>query len=361
MTRTVSDLIRALDALAPFSSCMEWDNVGLLIGDEDAPLTGVLVTLDVTPEAVAQAKRVGASLILSHHPVIFNPLKRLPANSIPALCLREGIAVVSAHTNYDFAPGGVNFALARALDLQEIVPFGPEDREKPYLSVVVFVPSAHIEPVYEAMSAAGAGRLGDYASCGFFGTGEGRFLPLEGAHPFLGAVGTPEKADEIRLEMLCAPQALPAVLAAMKSAHPYEEPAYSILPNHALHQQSVYGMLGQLPHAVSCRELALAAEAALHTHVCFSPVERPIQTVAVCGGAGSDFMREAATAGADAFLTGEVKHHEWFMAKELSLCLLAGGHHATENIAMPQLAEQVKAAFPELLVSLFDSDPILWA
>lgn len=361
MIRTVGDLARLIDGIAPFSSCMDWDNVGVLIGEKTAPLTRVLVTLDVTPDAVAEAVRLGADCIVSHHPVIFHALKSLPADGVPALCLKAGISVISAHTNYDFAPCGINYALAEALGLTGILPFGPEDNTSPYLSLVVFVPATHAEQVYEAMCAAGAGRQGNYSGCAFLAKGEGRFLPEEGANPFLGAVGTPEKAEEVRLEMLCAPDALAAVLAAMKASHPYEEPAYSVLYNHALHQQSVYGMIGRLPHAVSAHELALCVESVLSTRVCYTGIEHPIQTVAVCGGAGSDFMDAAVAAGADAFLTGEVKHHEWFMAQHSGLCLMAAGHHATEHIAMPQLVRQIGEAFPEIPVSLFDSNPICWA
>ena len=160
--------------------------------------------------------------------------------------------------------------------------------------------------------------------------------------------------------MLCAPEQTEAVIAAMRAAHPYEEPAFSILPNHALHTQEVYGMLGELPQPLLPEELAALTERALSTHVQYVPTARKIKTVAVCGGAGSDFMGEAAAAGAEAFLTGEVKHHEWFMAAERGLCLMAAGHHATEHIAMPQLARQLREALPDLPVEVYDSDPTCW-
>lgn len=361
MSVTVGNIYEVIDGIAPFGSCMEWDNVGLLIGDKSTPVTGLLVTLDVTPAAVSEAQRLGANCIVSHHPVIFSPMRRLDTRSVPALCLKAGVSVISAHTNYDFAPAGVNYALACALGLRNIRPFGPSDPASPYRTVVVFVPADQAESVYEAMSRAGAGRQGDYSGCAFFARGEGRFLPLEGAHPFLGSVGVLEKADEVRLEMLCSPNALPAVISAMRSAHPYEEPAFSILDNHAICKQTVYGMMGELPAETPSEELALAVEAALETHVQYTPAEKPIRSVAVCGGAGAEYLSDARAAGAEAFLTGEVKHHEWFAAAAEGVCLMAGGHHATEHIAMPQLASQLGAAFPDLAVSLFDSNPAVWA
>lgn len=360
MNYTAGNVYKAIDVLAPFGGCMEWDNVGLLVGTPEAAVSGVLVTLDVTPQAVETARQRGLNCIVSHHPVIFHPLGRISARDTAGLCLTNGITVISAHTNYDFAPQGVNYALASALELQNIRPFGPENKKEPWVSLIVFVPVTHAEAVYRAMSEAGAGRLGNYSGCAYMNEGEGRFLPKAGAKPFLGSVGAPETAAEIRLEMLCDPDRVAAVLAAMRAVHPYEEAAYSILPNHALHRRECCGMLGELPTMLSPEELAAAAGRALGTHVQYVPTGHRIKTVAVCGGAGSDFMADAAAAGAEAFLTGEVKHHEWLMAAGQGLCLMAAGHHATEHIAMPQLAEQLQAALPGLTVALYNSDPTRW-
>lgn len=360
MEYTAGNVYKAIDMLAPFGGCMAWDNVGLLVGEPDSAVTGILVTLDVTPAAVAQALEMRMNCIVSHHPIIFHPLKHISARDAAGLCLANGISVISAHTNYDFAPRGVNCALAQTLGLRNIRPFGPEDKEKPWYSIIVFVPKSHAEAVYRTMSEAGAGRQGNYSGCAYMNDGEGRFLPEAGAHPYLGKVGALEKAEETRLEMLCAPECLDAVIAAMRAAHPYEEPAYSILQNHALHRQEVYGMVGELPRPMQTEELAAMSETALNTRIQYVPAGREILTVAVCGGAGSDFMGEALAAGAEAFLTGEVKHHEWFMAAEQGLCLMAAGHHATEHPAMPQLAKQLRAALPGLPVEVFDSDPARW-
>ena len=260
MEYTAGNVYKAIDMLAPFGGCMAWDNVGLLVGEPDSAVTGILVTLDVTPAAVAQALEMRMNCIVSHHPIIFHPLKHISARDAAGLCLANGISVISAHTNYDFAPRGVNCALAQTLGLRNIRPFGPEDKEKPWYSIIVFVPKSHAEAVYRTMSEAGAGRQGNYSGCAYMNDGEGRFLPEAGAHPYLGKVGALEKAEETRLEMLCAPECLDAVIAAMRAAHPYEEPAYSILQNHALHRQEVYGMVGELPRPMRPEELAAGME-----------------------------------------------------------------------------------------------------
>ena len=212
MNYTAGNVYKAIDALAPFGGCMEWDNVGLLVGTPEAAVSGVLVTLDVTPQAVETARQRGLNCIVSHHPGIFHPLGRISARDTAGLCLANGITVISAHTNYDFAPQGVNYALASALELQNIRPFGPENKKEPWVSLIVFVPVTHAEAVYRAMSEAGAGRLGNYSGCAYMNEGEGRFLPKAGAKPFLGSVGAPETAAEIRLEMLCDPDRVAAGL-----------------------------------------------------------------------------------------------------------------------------------------------------
>ena len=230
MEYTAGNVYKAIDMLAPFGGCMAWDNVGLLVGEPDSAVTGILVTLDVTPAAVAQALEMRMNCIVSHHPIIFHPLKRISARDAAGLCLANGISVISAHTNYDFAPRGVNCALAQMLGLRNIRPFGPEDKEKSWYSIIVFVPKSHAEAVYRTMSEAGAGRQGNYSGCAYMNDGEGRFLPEAGAHPYLGKVGALEKTEETRLEMLCAPECLDAVIAAMRAAHPYEEPVINVLP-----------------------------------------------------------------------------------------------------------------------------------
>ena len=183
MEYTAGNVYKAIDMLAPFGGCMAWDNVGLLVGEPDSAVTGILVTLDVTPAAVAQALEMRMNCIVSHHPIIFHPLKRISARDAAGLCLANGISVISAHTNYDFAPRGVNCALAQMLGLRNIRPFGPEDKEKSWYSIIVFVPKSHAEAVYRTMSEAGAGRQGNYSGCAYMNDGEGRFLPEAGLHP----------------------------------------------------------------------------------------------------------------------------------------------------------------------------------
>lgn len=215
MEYTAGNVYKAIDMLAPFGGCMAWDNVGLLVGEPDSAGHRHSGDAGVTPAAVAQALEMRMNCIVSHHPIIFHPLKRISARDAAGLCLANGISVISAHTNYDFAPRGVNCALAQMLGLRNIRPFGPEDKEKSWYSIIVFVPKSHAEAVYRTMSEAGAGRQGNYSGCAYMNDGEGQLLP-EAGPTLLGKVGALEKTEETRLEMLCAPECLDAVIAAMR-------------------------------------------------------------------------------------------------------------------------------------------------
>lgn len=349
--RTIREAVEYCDFLAPFETAEPWDNAGLLIGDENAPLTGILVTLDVTKDAVREAAETGCSLIVSHHPVIFRPLARLEAESVPACCVRNGLSVVSLHTNLDAAGNGVNRALGEALGLAGLRPFGPAGT-RPSHVLRTSVPAPSAEEVFRALTAAGAGETAGYESAGCFSAVEGRFVPKPGAHPARGRVGQAETVPEILIETLVPPGREDAVLAALRAAHPYEEPNVSLFPNGADRGTAVRGMIGNLPEPLSPESFALLAETALRTRVVYTERVGSVRAVAVTGGAGSEFLGEAAKAGADAFVTGEVKHHEWFLARERNLMLVAAGHYETEQPAMDLLALSLRKAFPELPVRL---------
>ena len=229
-----------------------------------------------------------------------------------------------------------------------------------FCKLEIFLPESHLEAVQQALWSVDAGHIGRYDCCLSYSPVIGAWRPLAGTAPYLGRMGEVCHAPELKVEVTCRTDRVEETVAAVKRAHPYEEPAYSILQNHALHRQEVYGMVGELPRPMRPEELATMSETALNTRIQYVPTGREILTVAVCGGAGSDFMGEALAAGAEAFLTGEVKHHEWFMAAEQGLCLMAAGHHATEHPAMPQLAKQLRAALPGLPVEVFDSNPARW-
>jgi len=360
MSYTVQDYCRAINGFAPFATAEDWDNVGLLVGGGEQPVTRAMVALDATHAVVGEAAGSGAQLLGTHHPVIFRPLKRVEAHSVVARLLRENIAVISAHTNWDAAEGGVNDALAARLGLCDVDMLDAAEGERWY-KLAVFVPHTHAEQVYAAMCAAGAGRLGSYSHCAFLSRGEGRFLPLEGACPSLGAVGTPESVPETRLEMLVSPGRAAAVTAAMLEAHPYETPAYDLVRNEALRDKTAVGRVGALPSPESPDAFAARVKGALgSTGLRYTAGGDEIRRVAVFGGAGADALYAAAREGCQALVTSEVKHHQWLDAAGLGITLVDAGHFATENTSMEPLAACLRKALPqaEILVAQSCTDGV---
>ncbi len=349
---TVKEIYNAIDGFAPFKRAESWDNVGLLVGDPAAEVGGVLLSLDMTSDTLEEAHALGCNLIVTHHPVIFEPLKALTASSLIYRAARRGISVICAHTNLDVAGYGVNFALADVLGLSLTAPLDVT-AEEPYNKIIVFVPPQASEAVYEAMTAAGAGSLGRYGGCAFLSRGEGRFLPLEGANPAQGRVGVPEQTEELRLEVIAPEGATAAVVSAMLAAHPYETPAYDVFENKALARRVGLGLVGSLPEKMTPDQLAFWVQKRLGAKgLRYYAAKGPVERVAVCGGSGGSLLAKAIAKGAQALVTGDVKHNVFLEAKQLGVTLIDAGHFATENVVLPLLASQLEAARPGLPVRI---------
>lgn len=352
----VGDILHELEAWAPPALAEPWDNVGLLVGGAEEPVERALVALDITPAVCAEAVDKGANLVVSHHPVIFHPLKavRTAGVSAPAWTLaRLGVSAICMHTNLDIAPGGVNDALLEMLGLpgagilQETGAFS-------FCKLVVFVPRTHAKAVREAMAEAGAGRLGAYDGCAFESEGKGYFRPLAGAEPYIGAVGRLETVDEVRVEAVCDARTVPAAVAAMKAAHPYEVPAWDVFEDAALREPYGLGRIARLESPAPLRAFALRVKERLHAagvavHRAPGAVQPVVHTVAVCSGAWDGELTQAALrAGADTVLTGEIKHSDTLEALAAGLHVVAAGHFATEQPVCAALAGRLARTFPQV-------------
>lgn len=347
---TIGDIYDDIDSFAPFSTALGFDNVGLLVGSRKDPVERILVALDITPAVIEEAKRQGAQLIVSHHPVIFQPLRRLSRDSIPYQLAQAGIGAVCAHTNLDMARGGVNDCLGETLGLKNLSCF-VEESSVPYWKIAVFVPVNDAQKVTDAMAKAGAGKLGQYEACSFTVQGKGAFLPQEGAHPAIGQCGMLEKVDECRVEMLCSPDALPSVLEAMRETHPYEEPAFDVIKNYGVMKQFPGAMVGEWETPMQPREFVAHVKERLHCEgVRYVEGTRPIKRVAFCGGAGGDRIFEAIAGNVEAYVTGEMKHHEWLAASQSELTVVDAGHFKTETIIVARLVQRLSKYFPQLCV-----------
>ena len=351
---TVADVLADLDAWAPPALAQGYDNPGLQVGDPAAPVTGGVVALDLTHAVVDEARAAGANLVVTHHPLLFKPPRRIAPGAGPAgLAFRlaaEGVSHVAVHTNLDAIEGGVSFALATDLGLTDIRFLKPFTGQT--VKLAVFVPETHADAVRAALGAAGAGRIGRYEACAFAAPGTGFFRPLEGADPFVGAVGEAERTPEIRLETEVERARLGGVLAALRAAHPYEEVAYDLYPVEQPSTTVGFGAVGELPEAESgAAFLARVARALGEPAVRYAgDAGRPVRRVAVCGGAGSDLVGDALRAGADAFVTADVTYHRFFEAlgprDAPALLYVDALHYATERCAERLLLDRLRAAFP---------------
>ncbi len=314
---TVGTVVAALEAAYPPALAAAWDAVGLVCGDPADPVSSVLIAVDPVPETVGEALDAGAQLLVTHHPLLLRGVHGVgadtPKGALVHRIVRGGAALFTAHTNADAADPGVSDALASALGLAVEGPLVPEpapDLDK----IITFVPTGpDVAAVHLALSAAGAGRIGDYSHCSFATAGTGQFRPLDGAHPTIGEVGRLERVAETRLEMVLPRGRREAVVAALRAAHPYEEPAFDVLEEATLASSRGLGRIGSLPRPEPLSAFADRVAAALPATAwgvrAGGDPDRPVRRVAVCGGAGDSALGAARAAGVDAYVTADLRHH----------------------------------------------------
>ena len=349
MAVTVGEIVNVLMEWAPLSLKESWDNPGLLIGSPDEKVNKVMVTLDVMMDGVDYAVRHGVDLIVSHHPVIFSGIKALRTDTYDGEMYRKllahGISVYSAHTNLDSADGGVNDVLARRLGLKEIKGFVPGAEERLY-KIAVYVPRDHADAVRQALAKGGAGFTGNYSDCSFSVGGEGRFRPRPGARPFIGTVGKVETVAEVRIETIVPQGRLKETLREVVAAHPSEEPAYDIYPLANEGRRCAMGRVGLWPTPEPAGIVLQKIKRALRRDVLpfVGDVDTMVTKVALLGGAGAGFMKEAKGAGAQLYVTGDIKYHDAQEAVKLGLVAADGGHFGTEYPVVSDLLERLRAA-----------------
>jgi len=347
----IREILAALDAIAPPELAEPWDNVGLLLGDPAAECRRVLVALDTDPGVLRGAVRRGAGLIVSHHPPLFQPLKRIVAQENPGRLLlraaRAGVALAAAHTNYDLAPGGVNDVLAALLGLRHLEPLARTERS-PQAKIVVFTPPNDLDAVIAALSAAGAGVIGQYRECTFRTPGTGTFRPLADARPTIGRVGRREEVEELRLEAIVPLALADRAAAAARAAHSYEEPAIDIYPLGGQRFEVGIGRFGRLPEPVPALDLIERIKRKLRVGLVrvVGPTRRKVKTVGLCAGSGGRYVQEAVRCGCDLYLTGDLSHHQALDAAAAGLLVVDAGHAATEAPAIPALARRLAEACP---------------
>jgi dinuclear metal center YbgI/SA1388 family protein len=362
---TVATVASFLQEFAPLELAADWDNVGLLVGDSNAPVRRIMTCLTVTPETVAEAVDDKAQLIVSHHPVLFRPSQKwttaTPEGRLLLLLVQAGVAVYSPHTAFDNARGGINDILAQRLELTGVVPLRPNDDQK-RCKVVVFVPDADLLKVSDAMFAARGGHIGQYRECSFRLAGTGTFFASEATNPTVGQKGRREEVQEWRLEVICHDERVEQVVAAMRGAHSYEEPAYDVYPLRPLRGKGGAGRLGVLREPMPLRQFARRVKESLRAAVVqvVGAEQQTVKRVALACGAAGEFLRDALRQKADVFLTGEMRFHDCLSAQAQRLNVVLPGHYATERCGVEDLASILQQQFPQLQVwaSRLECDPL---
>ncbi len=348
MTARLADVVGFLEELYPPSWAEPWDAVGLVCGDPDSVVRRVLLAIDPVETVVDEVIEGGYDLLVTHHPLWLRGTTSVAATTakgrVASRLIAAGSALHVAHTNADVADPGVSDSLAALLDLRDLRPLAPvtESLDK----LVVFVPVDAAEALLDTLSGAGAGAMGNYERCAWSTTGTGTFRPLPGAWPAVGEVGRVERVAETRLELVLPRARRTAVLAALRAAHPYEQPAYDVVELAAVPGHRGLGRVGSLPAPMRLGAVtSLAADVlpatAWGVRASGDP-DRLVRTVAVCGGSG-DGLLDAAGAAADAYLTADLRHHPASEAPK-GLALLDAAHWATEWPWLADVARQVAAA-----------------
>lgn len=355
----VEEVCSVLEAIAPPALAAEWDNVGLLIGERSAAVRRLLLTIDLTGRVLREARQARAGMVMAYHPVIFKPLARLTAEDSPAAyaAARMGLAVYSMHTALDAAPGGTNDVLAEAVGLSDTSPLVRSMRSGQY-KVVVFVPPGDLPRVAEAAFATGAGRIRNYSECSFCTPGIGTFRGGRGARPTIGRAGRREEVEEWRLEMLVPKGKLAEVLEAVRGVHSYETPAVDVYPLQDAPAGAGMGRIGRLPRPASLKALIGRVKRALRVGklLVAGGSAGPVRTVACCAGSGGSLFRSAIAAGAEAYVTGQMRHHDALAAAAAGLAVICVGHSNSERITLPRLAGRIREALPALKVSVSRAD-----
>ena len=384
----VRDVIAVIDRLAPFALAESWDHVGLQVGspgDElKAPGPGaslpagsssgpeggapvVLVALEVDDAVLDEARRLGAAVVVVHHPLIFDPLERLSddtcAGRLALRAAREGVAVIAAHTSLDKARGGMADVVAELLGLEAVQPLQPAAADM--LKLVGFVPEDDADLVRKALFATGAGVIGEYEHCSWSVGGQGTFFGREGTAPVAGTVGRDETVDELRLEVVFPRRLRRRVTGAYVAAHPYEEPAFDIVPLENEVASLGLGRLGQLPASVRLEALAdeVAAVLRLPSVRYSGDGSREVRRVAVLPGSGAEAIACGVAQVADVLVTGDVKYHEARAAQAQGLALIDAPHGLTEQEGMLRWAESLRDGLgPGATVETFrDSEVGVWS
>lgn len=363
---TVQDVCNSMETWAPLSWQESYDNAGLLCGSRSQQVSGVLISLDCTEQVVQEAIEKGCNLIVAHHPIVFKGLKSLTGKDYVErtmiLAIKNDVAIYASHTNLDHAPQGVSYQLAKKLGLQHgrvLRPF-----KQALKSLTYFVPVDAAERTRAALHAAGAGNIGNYTDCSFSQEGTGRFTPNEAANPTIGFSKQPEVVKEEQIQLIYPAHLESKVLSALKASHPYEEVAYFVNKLDNTWDEVGSGYVADLAKPMDELSFTKYLKEQLGlTHFRHTAwLGRPIHRIALCGGAGSFLLSDAIKVGADVFISGDFKYHEFFDAENhCTICDI--GHYESEVMIKDAIHTYLSNNFSTFAVlkSMTNSNPVSYA
>ena len=349
----INEIILYLESMAHPSLQEHYDNAGLITGDAGWECSGIICSLDAIEEVVKEAVEKKCNLIVAHHPIIFGGLKKINGKNYVEKAIinaiKNDIAIYAIHTNIDNVIEGVNGKMAKMLGLKNISILST--KENTLKKLFAFAPVDKAEQVRNAIFMAGGGHIGSYSECSFNAAGMGTFKAGEATNPYVGEVGRQHRENEIKIEVIFPSFLENAIVAAMKMAHPYEEVAYDVVSLSNSHHSIGSGVIGEWPDAIDEKHFLAKVKEVFdlpvirHTAI----LNKVIKRVALCGGAGSFLISKALAAGADAYITADIKYHEFFEANKRML-IADVGHYESEQFTIDLLKEGLEQKFPTFAV-----------
>ena len=361
----IKEIAQYLESIAPLSFQEPYDNAGLIVGNSDTECTGIITSLDVTEEVVEEAQKRRCNLIVAHHPVIFKGLKKLNGKNYVErtviAAIKNDIAIYAIHTNLDNVLEGVNHKIAEKIQLQNCTVLLP--KENTLAKLVTFAPVENAEEVKNALFNAGAGSVGNYDQCSFNVEGSGTFRAGDGSNPYVGETGKRHTERETRIEVVFDSFLEPKIVQALKKVHPYEEVAYYVQGLKNTRNNVGSGLIGELPASVSENELLMILKSAFKLNIIrhTSFVDKPVKKIALCGGAGIFLLPSAISAGADVYITGDIKYHEFFDA-DRRILLADIGHYESEQFTIELLTDFLRKRFSNFAVlkTEINTNPVIY-
>jgi dinuclear metal center YbgI/SA1388 family protein len=359
----IKEVVQFLNQIAPPSLQEDYDNAGLITGQIDTNITGIVIALDCTEEVVLEAIELGCNMVIAHHPIVFRGLKRFNGSNYIEktiiTAIKNDIAIFAIHTNLDNVHNGVNHMFAQKIGLKNLKILAPKPQT--LNKITFFVPKPNLEEVCNAMHDAGSGNIGNYAQCSFRIDGQGTFTPKLGAQPHTGILGYKSYEDEVRVEMIMPTYVTNSVISAMKSTHPYEEVAYFIQSLLNDNQEIGAGMWGELDNPMEYGAFfdmikdKMGLKVIKHTAI----VKNVVSKVALCGGSGSFLLKNALSVGADVYISADFKYHEFFDANG-KIIIVDIGHYESEKYTIDLLFSLISNNFSNFALhcTKVDTNPI---